>query len=355
MNRAHFLTTAVVALLAGTMASSHPPHALAQDRQDRLVVVSTGGAVYDRFRESFFDPFTAETDVEIDHVAAFTSDQFVRVRAMAEVGNVEWDVVTAQPESFVREREFLEPLDCSRLPNAEAFGVEGTCGEYGMLRTIGGGVITYNTEEFPESGPETWVDFWDVERFPGPRCLPGITPHWMLMIALMADGADPASLFPLDIERGIAKLEELKPDVAVWWESGNESQNLLRQGECVMSWMWSGRALQLIDEGQPMAISWNQHLPIVAYWAILKDAPNKDDAYAFLNYFMARPKAHLELSDTIFYDTSSRVVTEQLDEAAQKLRATSETNLVQQVPTDFAWIAENADEMRRSFDDMLTR
>lgn len=341
-----------VALLSVLSIGGSP--SLAQE-DDKLVVVSTGGTVYDSFKELFFDPYTAENKSQIEHVAAFTSDQFVKVRAMSKVGGVEWDVVTAQPESFVKERDYLEPLDCSRIPNAEKFGVADTCGEYGLLRTIGGGVITYNTDAFPDGGPQSWVEFWDTEKFPGPRCLPGITPHWMIMIALMADGVPVDSLFPLDIQRGVNKLEELKPDVAVWWESGNESQNLLRQGECTLSWMWSGRALQLIAEGQPIAISWNQHLPIVAYWAILKDAPNKEDAYKFLNFFMARPEAHLKLSDTLFYDTSSRVATQQLDQEAQKLRATSDQNLAQQVPTDFAWIAEHSDEMRRSFDDMLTR
>ena len=329
--------------------------AYGQDKENRLVAVSTGGAFHEALQKWFFDPFTDRTAVKIDHVAAFTSDQFVKVRAMSKVGNVEWDVVTAQPESFHRERDYLERLDCSRIPNAARFGVDGTCGEYGMLRTIGGGVIAYNTAEFPNGGPQSWADFWDVDRYPGPRCLPGITPHWMVMVALLADGVPKDKLFPLDIERAIGKLEAIKPHVAVWWESGNESQNLLRQGECAMSWMWSGRALELINEGQPIAVSWNQHLPIVAYWAILKDAPNKDAAYEFLNFFMERPEAHLKFSNAIVYDTANRLATAKLDADARKLRATSEENLAEQVPTDFGWIAEHRDEMRRAFDDMLTR
>lgn len=344
------LVSVATSVLVLSSAAAH-----SQETEGRLVAVSTGGAFFEALQTWFFDPFMDRSKIKIDHVAAFTSDQFVKVRAMSKVGNVEWDVVTAQPESFYLERDYLERLDCSRIPNAEKYGVQGTCGEYGLLRTIGGGVITYNTEAFSDGGPQSWADFWDVVRFPGPRCLPGITPHWMIMVALMADGVPDAELFPLDIERGIRKLEEIKPHVAVWWESGNESQNLLRQGECVMSWMWSGRALQLIKDGEPITISWNQHLPIVAYWAILKDAPNKEAAYRFLNFFMERPEAHLRFSNAITYDTSNRMATSELGTEERKLRATSQENLAKQVPTDFGWISEHKNDMRRAFDDMLTR
>lgn len=104
--------------------------------QSPLVVVSAGGAVYERFKKPFFEPFTTETDVEIVQVAAFASEQFARVRAMTSVGDVEWDVVTVQPDSFLRERDYRGPLDCSRFPDGREFGVEGTRGEFGMLRTV---------------------------------------------------------------------------------------------------------------------------------------------------------------------------------------------------------------------------
>ena len=339
------LTTLGVAPVAGT--------AFAQE--DELVIVSTGGTLQDALETLFFEPFTSESDTRITHVSAFTSEQFDTARTMKDAGDVEWDIVTAQPESFFHERDLLEELDCSRIPNAAEFGIENTCTTYGLLRTIGGGVIAYNTDAFPDEGPSSWVDFWDVERFPGQRCLPAITPHWMIMIALMADGVDPDQLFPLDIDRGVSKLEELKPNVSGWWETGNESQDMMRQGDCVMAWMWSGRALQLMREGHPIAISWNQHLPIVGYWAILKDAPNKDAAYDFLNFFMARPEAHRTFSETYFYDTANRIATEQLSQENRKLRVTSPENLAEQAPTDFQWIAEHQDEMRQAFDSFLNR
>lgn len=328
---------AMASIAFSLTASINPSYA--QNPTEQLVVVTTGGAFEDALRRFFYEPFTETTGATINSVAAFTSDQFVKMHAMARVGQVEYDVVTAQPENFVKDIDVLEKLDCSKIPNAETYGVPGTCGEYGMFRTIGGGVIAYRTDAFPSGGPNDWKDFFDTVNYPGPRCMNGIEPHWMIMAALMADGVDSKALFPLDIERGIAKLEAIKSDVTVWWTTGNESQSSIRQGECVASWMWSGRALELVNSGEPIEISWKQHLPIIAYWAIAKNAPNRDLAYEFLNFFMERPDAHLEFSNAVVYDTSNKLATAQLPPEELKNRSTAAENLAEQVPTDFEWIA----------------
>lgn len=327
----------------------------AQDAQRQLTIAASGGTFQDALTEHFYERFEGQTGAEVVHVPIEGEEQFTRARAMAQAGQTEWDIMSPEPQSFFRDQDLLEPLDCSRIPNAAELGVPGTCGEYGIFRAIGGGVLTYNTEEFPDDPPQTWADFWNVEEFPGPRCLPGILPHYMVATALLADGVPPEEIFPMDIGRAMEKLEEIKPNVAVWWTSGNQSIDTLRQGECVMSWMWSGRALQLIAEGAPINITWNQSQPVLAFWSILKDAPNKDLAYEFLNFWMTEPAAHAAFSGEIFYDTANVESLANLTPEQIPLRAISEPNLAAQVPFDWEWVADNTDEMRAAFQDMLTR
>jgi len=52
--------------------------------------------------------------------------------------------------------------------------------------------------------------------------------------ALMADGVQTAGVYPCDLDRAFAALDRLKPDVAVWWTSGAQLEQLLTSGEVDM-------------------------------------------------------------------------------------------------------------------------
>ncbi len=340
-----------LASAAALFAMASP--ALANDGE--LVVVATGGAFEEALEQYFYPGFEEASGVDIVHVSSSLRDAYARVHAMTEVGNVEWDVVSAVESTLLAERDVLEPLDCSRIPNAAAFGVDGTCGEYGLLRTIGGAVIAYNTETFPDNPPITWEAFWDVDQYPGTRCLPEGRPEWVYPAALLADGVAPEDVYPLDFERAEAKIAEIVPHVTAWWPNNNDSQNTLRNGECDVSLVLSGRAIQVINQDFPIAISWQQHMPVIGYWAILRDAPNKDAAYAFLDHFMTNPEAHLAFSRDLVYDTSNRMALDLVTAEEMPLRSLAPENIAQQIPVDFAFLADNLPDMRTRYRDVISR
>ena len=333
--------------------------ASAQDGGGELVAVASGGAFQAALEGYFYDRFEAATGVEVVHVPAGTTEQFARLHAMIETDNVEWDLVTATPINLMRDSTALEPLDCARIPNAAAYGVEGTCGEYGMLRTIGATVIAYNTEAFPDGGPQNWADFWDQEAFPGPRCLPGggwpSAPANVMMAALMADGVAEDDLFPLDVDRAVASLEAIVPDVTVWWTTGDQSMAALRNRECVATLIWSGRVIQLINQGEPIDFTWNQSFELTAYWGIARGAQNRDLAYEFLNFFMTEPEAHLAFSTDMVYDTSSAQALEMVPDDQLHYRSSYEPNLRSIIIPDHDWIIANIDDLRTTFEEVLTR
>lgn len=324
-----------------------------------LVVVARGGAFQAALEKYFYDRFEDGAKTEIIHVPAGTSEQFARLHAMVKTNNVEWDLVTATPIQLLRDRAALQPLDCSRIPNASKLGVEGTCGEYGMLRTIGATVIAYNTEAFPNGGPENWADFWNVKGFPGPRCLPGGgwpgAPVNVMMAALLADGVPEDALFPLDVDRAVAKLEQIVPEVTVWWTTGDQSMAAMRNRECVATMMWSGRAIQLINQGQPLTLTWNQSFELTGYWALAKGAPNPDLAYTFLNFFMTDPKAHLAFSSDMVYDTSNAQALEMVAKDQLKYRSSHAPNLKAIIYPDNGWVIANFDDLQKTYSEVLTR
>lgn len=340
---------AAVAAILGVGGESR-----AQSAGNQLTIAASGGTFQDALTRHFYQRFEKATGARIVHVPVESAEQFTRARAMNQVGRIEWDLVSPEPQNIERDAALLERLDCGRIPNAAKLGVPGACSEYGVFRGIGGGVLTYNTKLYKEA-PSTWADFWNVQKFPGPRCLPGGLPHFVTATALLADGVPSDKLFPMDINRAVKKLEQLKPNIGVWWSSGNQSMDTLRKGECAMSWMWSGRALQLVAEGQPITITWKQHQPVLAYWGILKGAPNKELAYKFLDFWMTEPSAHVAFTKEIFYDTASAEALKTMSNDELFFHATAEVNRKEQVPFDWKWVADNTDRMRLAIQDLLTR
>ena len=53
---------------------------------------------------------------------------------------------------------------------------------------------------------------------------------------------------PLDVDRALKKLKEIKKDVTVWWASGAQSAQVLKDGEVDMALIWNGRAEALAKE-----------------------------------------------------------------------------------------------------------
>ncbi len=359
MRRNGGVTKLAVAALAacGLLLSGARPSSGA-DLEKELVVVATGGVFEQRLKEHFYDPFTRATGVAIRPVAAGSADQWAKLRAMTQVGNVEWDIVSSGDATAEANRDLLAKLDCRAIPNAATQGVFGTCRENRLLRTIGGAVIAYNTKVFPTGKhPRSWADFWDVKRFPGPRSLLGEgTPWWVLAAALMADGVAPDSLVPMDLDRAFRKMDEIKPHVKVWWKTGDQSQQIMRDGEVVLSMMWSGRALGLKAAGVPVEVEWNQAIKDVAYWSVARGAPHPKAAVAFLNFFMARPEAHLAFSRQMNYDTSNRKALELLPEAERLTRATYAPNWERMVGIDgHPWVAENRSRILERWSAWLAR
>ena len=55
-------------------------------------------------------------------------------------------------------------------------------------------------------------------------------PVGLFEIALLADGAKPEEVYPIDVERALKSLDKIKDDV-IWWSSGAEPIQLLASGE----------------------------------------------------------------------------------------------------------------------------
>lgn len=254
--------------------------------EGEVIVCSWGGSFQEIQREHIFDPFEEETGIRVVDVS---QPDNARLKAMVDSDNVEWDVLTTSYNSFLElGPNYFTPIDYGIYPDDQLDGLmEGSKLEYGVGSIIFAVVNTYRTDVFPTGEhPKNWSEFFDADRFPGPRTLyaSGGMPGHTLEHALMADGVPMDELYPLDVDRAFAVLDRIKPHVVTWWESGAIPVQMLADEEVVLATTYNGRAQALIDDGVPIAIEWNQGTMNQDLWYIPAKRPNPDSAQRFVQF-----------------------------------------------------------------------
>ena len=316
----------------------------AADALERTVVVRTTGGVFEAaLKRNFFDPFTKATGVRVIPVAASYGDMMAKSAAMQAANNVEWDIISPQFTELGKLSQFLVDLgDCGAMPNVAKEGVAQACGRYGVLYLTGGQVIAWDPNVFKDRKPQSWADFWDVQAFPGRRALPNTGSPWAnLMTALIADGVPPSQLFPLDLDRAFHKLDQIKPHIATWWRTGDQSRQMWCNGDIAMSLMWSGTAYATKRGGTPLEWTYNQAIADFGAWGILKGAPHPNAARAFIDFYVANPEAHAAFSREMGYTTSNRASADLLTAEEKKDLISSPEVLSGIVTVDADWLEGN--------------
>lgn len=268
MNRT-LLALPVLALAAGAAQA------------EQITFVSQGGAYQEAQTKAILEPAAELLGITINQDSA--PDAWPVIRTQTATGKPIWDVIDTPTKDCIRggEQGMIEALDFSKIPNAADLP-EAYKSPYSVAYEFYSSVLAYNSDTFGENGPQSWADFWDVEKFPGTRALRN-HPLATLEAALLADGVPADQLYPLDVDRAFAKLEEIKPHITVWWTSGAQSAQLLADGEVDMEMAWNGRVSAVMAEGLPVDFTYNQGMLQYTSLCILKGAPNLDTAVKFIN------------------------------------------------------------------------
>lgn len=273
LQRTKFLGTIGIAMMFGTAA----PLASAADS---ITFVSWGGTTQDAQENAWAEPFTEATGIRVVQEGP---TNYGKIKAMVESGNVQWDVVDVEGEFALRaaKQGLLEPLDFSvinKQPLDERFVSEHGVGSFFFSFVLG-----WNTNRYPNGGPENWQDFFNVEEYPGTRIVYKWPTAGVLEMALLADGVAPGDLYPLDVERALNKLGTIK-DHLEFWGSGAESQQALASGEAAMCFCWNGRVFELLQENAPVDYTWEDNLTHADFLVVPKGTENYEAAMEFIAY-----------------------------------------------------------------------
>jgi putative spermidine/putrescine transport system substrate-binding protein len=348
ISRRNMLALGAGSVLGAPLVSA--PFVRSARAQTRTVYVNSYGGVWETsWRKAFFEPFTAQTKIQVKTVPGVS---FAKLKAQVQSRRFEWDVVNLGDVEYGQAvlEGLLEKVDpvaakVDQLPRE-------IVREYAITSYSLGTNIVYRKDKFPNGGPQSWADFWDVKRFPGPRCMYDRS-FTCLAMALLADGVPVDKLYPMDLDRAFRKMSELKPHIKVWWKEGSQSQQLIRDGEVDMIAMWSARAIDLIEDKVPLELVWNGAEIYNSNLIIPRGDPNATTAWEFCN-FVASAKPQAEFAMMLPYGPANPGARALMTEARLRQTPAWPENVKIGFTHDATWLAPRLAQIRERWTQWLT-
>ncbi|WP_193750674.1 extracellular solute-binding protein [Leucobacter chromiiresistens] len=308
-----------------------------------ITIASWGGRYAEAMRSAFFDPYTADSGVNVvDADAAIAS-----LQTQVDTGNVEWDAITISTTDLGlgSAKGLFENLDGVVDP---ADFIDGTVTDYAVGLDFSSNVLAWSTDEFGEGAgaPSSWEDFWDLEKFPGKRAVPSWGPDAQLFeFALLADGVDKDDLYPLDIDRALAKLGEIR-DSFIVYDSNAQGLQLVSSGQASLGVLPSG------VEYEGRSFTYNGAALATDWIAIPKGAPHAETAKEFIRFATQVPQQQA-FSDELNYAGTNAQALEGLDADTVANLPTGEEAMAVQFRPDPDYYAENATSMMEAWQKFL--
>ena len=304
-----------------------------------VVVYDGGGSWGEAKRVALFDPFEKETGIK---VIAQPRTDLGAVRASALAGSPRYDVTIltgGNTTAFEREN-LLIPIDYGYFNKADldAFNPVAT-GKFTVPHIIYSLLIAYDPAKFGSNSISSWADVWDTKKFPGGRTLCTGTrgPDGAVFeAALLADGVDPAKIYPIDWDRAFKSLSRIKPEIVKWWNSGAEGPQLLIDKQVTAGSGWNGRIYAANEKSQKIGFTWNQGILQYDSWVVLKGSKNVDNANKLLA-FMSRAEVQANFSKHILYAPPNSRAYDYIPAERAKMLPTYAEFKKQQIVQDYAF------------------
>jgi len=294
------------AAMLGVAAVGLPAPAVHAARSLKVGVY--GGYFKDSFDEFIFPDFTAASGIEIESVAEPTGETWlVQLRNAAKAGVAPADV--SMISGFVRLRGAAEelwlPLDDTEMPNAIEYLDESFVYRYPDGRLYGVGAVSWfitlcsNTDVYPEA-PTSWADMWDpkYEDSLGLLALP--TNSYLLDITAHTFFDADILTTKEGIEKAMAKLAEVKPNVRLWYKDEGTFQQALQDGEVPMGQYYHDVTELARADGFPVRSTFPKEGGVVdsGAWVVSKASEKQEEAEVFMNY-TSSPEIQAKLSRNV--------------------------------------------------------
>lgn len=338
VRRRSFLTICGMLGVSPVLFKFSPARAASRE----VVLVNWGGDAVMAMEEAFAKPFMTAQD-EITVYVDGSGPSSGAIKSMVESGHVTWDVADRNiPASLeLGRQELLEEIDYSIVDRGKVRPEHA--GRWGVGNYVFSNVLAWDTKAFPERAPSTWADFWNVKDFPGRRAL---RKHidGQLEAALLADGVPADQLYPIDVDRALDKIRQIK-EHTIFWGSGAESQQIFRDREVVMGNLFSTRASVVRREtGQEVDFTFNQGIIWPGAWIVMKNNPAGKDVFRFIASTQ-EPEAQVALFELLGNGPVNPEASALVPDELKPLDPGSPENYAKQISADAEWYAANSTEV----------
>jgi len=338
--RPKFAATLLILINHPVLAADRPPAPI------RLTVSSYGSNYQECQEQAYFQPFMAR----YPHIRIVqdTSASNAKLKAMVQTGKVTLDLMIAD-DSFglAQHAEYLEAIDYSVIDRSKFLA--GMAGDYRVVADVEGTVLAFNARRFADRLPQGYGDFFDTQAFPGSRALWKFAPSGIFEAALLADGVAAENLYPIDVERALAKLDTIKDDI-IWWDTGSQAEQLLASGEAAMGLVWIGRAVNVQNRG--IAIDWSQWTSLAGHWVVPKGTSNRAAAMLAIDFF-TEPAQQVAFAQCVPYGPSNRHAVAEATARTPFAGSLPTDHLATRVATNADWWAEHSQAVSLRFHDWL--
>jgi putative spermidine/putrescine transport system substrate-binding protein len=330
-----------------------------------LNIVSWGGAYTASQMNAYHKPYMkANPNVTLNSIDY--SGGLAEMRAQTEAGNVTWDLVDVVLSDAITgcDEGMFRPIDMDKemaagddgTPASKDF-LEGTLlSECFVPQIIYSTAFAFRSDAWGGKKPTKMSDVFDLKNFPGKRALQKKAIN-NLEWALIADGVPLAKVYDiLDTDEGkdraFAKLATIKDDV-IWWTEGAVPPQLMADGEAVFGTGYNGRWFSAIaEEKQPFTILWDGQVLDIDGWAVSAKGKNIDAVMKFVKYATDTQR----LADQAKYisygparKSSGPLVSKHATLGIEMAPHMPTAYADQGFLTNFAWWADNGDEMNERF------
>lgn len=352
MNARHRLLLGLAAGAAAFVGMAVGSAAYFSASEADVVIAGAGGIAQDAQRIAMWQPAAKALGFTISED---TAQSWTEARAQVDAGAVTWDVISPNMGEvpLAVKAGILEKLPPDIVDRKDF--LPGSVNDYCVGSTAFSTVIGYSTAKFGKAGPANMADFWNVKKFPGRRGM-FRNPRGNVEAAILALGYPQSQVYevlstPNGRKMALDKLAQLKPHV-VWWESGAQATQLVKDGEVSMIYGWAGRILAAIDDGAPFKVIYKDGLLDNDCYAIVKGAPHRANAIKFIKE-ISKTKYARDLPKFGNYGSPNLKAYAGYDRATLSRLALSPENAAQQYRANVDFWGTNGTTLSEGFDYML--
>ncbi|MER7796181.1 extracellular solute-binding protein [Microbacterium sp. NPDC096154] len=346
-----------VSMLAATACSSGSGgEGAGGDEAVTLTIASWGDPFTSATRTHLAEPFAEETGYDVQIVDA--PGKFVAtLESQIAADNVEWDILdsTSAPDAYVMyDRGMIDQMPDDVKERLLEVLPEDAVTDFGITWSILG-YITACNQAAVEACPSNTEEYFDTEAFPGSRTSISTSPLVNLSLAEIANGVpiEDLATHEIDLDAAFATLEKVKAETGVWWNSGDQSVQVMTNEEADMGVLYSGRAYTVNEEIGNTQLNWEDGLYNPGFMNVVEGSGDEDAAWEFIEWIATHPENAAAWASELGYSVPNPEAFDFIDPAIAETLPDFPANREQLAAMNFDWYVENFDEVNARWQEFL--